>query len=74
MFQRNLLPAGSLSYAINKLDPGHFPFVPYSQKNYLVEEINDDIILHPKTDHEFTLIWLHGLGGSAHKDKRVFSD
>jgi phospholipase/carboxylesterase len=32
------------------------------------------IILHPKKEHEFTLIWLHGLGEQPEGFKDIFID
>jgi phospholipase/carboxylesterase len=30
------------------------------------------VIYHPKTEHKFTLIWMHGLGDSAYGARDMF--
>ena len=43
--------------------------------NYFMEDGRDDeyVILHPKTEHKFSLIFLHGMGDTASGFKDVFA-
>ena len=42
---------------------------------YYIEENAERIILHPKTEHNSTLIWLHGFGHKVRRDGvKVFTD
>ena len=44
-----------------------------SHPHYNVEQTNNKyIILHPKGQHLFSLVWLHGLGDSANGFSQVF--